>query len=306
MDFKKLRYFAVTAAEGSFHRASVKLNIAQPALSRQIRDLEEEIGTNLFVRSSRGVSLSPTGAVLHAEVERLLPQIELARDTARRAALGQFGVLRIGFTIVVAGMRFAVSAFAAAVRNNPDVDYRLSVVTSDDQPAALARGDIDVGLLYRRAPLPAHLKYRDLRVDRYVLAVPQDHRFTKMPKVRLADLQDEKLLFMSRSSLPVTYDELMTACLKGGLSPKIALELPGNSEGITMNLVAEGLMLAFFNRAMSVNAAPEGVAFVDVEDLDITLNLSAMWNGQRESKATLNFVELVAEHMRRDKTQDSK
>ena len=147
----------------------VKLCIAQPALSRQMRDLEDEVGAKLFVRSSQGVTLSPAGEILLAEVERLLPQIELAKETARRAGQGQFGVLRIGLTTAVAEMRFAISAIAEAGRQTPDVDYRLSVVTSDHQVPALERGDLDLGLHYRRMPLPANMKYRDLLVDTYVL-----------------------------------------------------------------------------------------------------------------------------------------
>lgn len=297
MDLRKLRYFAVTAAEGSFHQASGKLHIAQPALSRQIRDLEAEIGGNLFVRSSQGVTLTPAGEILLADVQRLLPQIELAKETAKRAVMGQFGVLKIGLTTVVGGMRFAISAFAAARRLNPDVDYRLSLITSDNQVAALQRGDIDVGLLYRREPLAENMSYRDLRVDHYVLAVPSDHRLTRLEKVKLADLEGEKLLVMSRATRPITYDELMAACLKGGLSPNIALELHGEGEGITMNLVAEGLMLAFFNREMSIAPAPDGVTFLRIEDLDIKLTLAAMWCADRESGAAHDFIDLVVEHM---------
>lgn len=302
MDLKKLRYFAVTAAEGSFHRASAKLHIAQPALSRQIRDLEDEIGASLFVRSSQGVTLSPAGEVLLVEVQRLLPQIELAKDTAKRAAMGQFGVLRIGLTTVVAELRFAISAVAEAGRRNPGVDYRLSVVTSDHQLPALQRGDLDVGLLYRRAPLPANMRYRDLRIDHYVLAVPEGHRLTRLRKVKLIDLDDEKLIFVSRATRPVTYDELMTACLKGGLSPRIFLELEG--EGIMLNMVAEGMALGFFNCSMSARHPTEGVTFLTIADLDIPLKLAAMWSTDRESKAIDDFVDLVIEHMNREEQRE--
>lgn len=301
MDPKKLRYFVVTAAEGSLHRASTKLHIAQPALSRHIRSLEHEVGTSLFIRSAQGVTLSAAGEVLLADAKRLLPQIELAKETARRAGLGQFGVLRVGFTTVAAGMRFAISAFAAAARKNPDVDYRLSLITSEAQVDALQRGDIDVGLLYRRAPLPANMRYRDLRVDKHVVAVPSGHRLTRLRKVKLADLEGERLLFMSRSTWPATYNELMAACVRGGLSPNIVLELPGESEGMAMNLVAEGFVLAIFNRAMSIYPSPDGVTFLTVEDLNIALHLAVMWNSDRENAAIHGFVDLLIEHMNRTK-----
>lgn len=301
MDLKKLRYFAVTASEGSFHRAAAKLNMAQPALSRQVRDLEEEIGTTLFVRSSKGVTLSRAGEVLLAEVDRLLPQIEQAKETAKRAGLGQYGALRIGLTTVVAEMRSVISAVAEAGRCNPAVDYRISVVTSDHQVAALERGDLDVGLLYRRAPLSKGMRFRDLRIDRYVVAVPVGHRLTQLPVVRLVDLADENLIFISRATRPITYDELMRACLKGGLSPKIMIELEGDL--VMLNMVAEGMALGFFNEVMSARRPTEGVTFLTIEDLDITLSLAAMWNVDRESKAIHSFVDLVVEHMHREEEQ---
>jgi DNA-binding transcriptional LysR family regulator len=299
MNLKKLRYFSVAAGEGSFHKASAKLHIAQPALSRQIRDLEEEIGVSLFIRSSRGVSLSPAGEVLLGEVERLLPQIEQAKEMTRRAAAGQFGFLRIGLTTVVAEMRFVISAVADTHRLHPQLDCQLSVVTSDHQLPALQKGDLDVGLLYRRGPLPANMKYRDLRIDNYVLAVPEGHRLTGLGKVRLIDLANEPLIFISRAARPITYDELMTACLKGGLSPRILLEL--ESVETMMNMVAEGMALAFFNGPMSARRPAEGVSYLVIEDLDITLKLAAMWNADRESRAIGDFVDLVIEHMQREK-----
>lgn len=303
MDLKKLRYFAVAAEEGSFHRASMKLRIAQPALSRQIRDLEEDIGAKLFVRSSQGVTLSQAGEALLREVKRLLPQIELAKQTARRAGMGQFGVLRVGLTTAVAEMRFAISAIAEARRRNPDVDYRLSVVTSDHQVPALECGDLDVGLHYRRSPLPANMKYRDLLVDTYVLAAPDGHRLTRSPRVRLIDLEHEELIFASRSTRPVTHDELLRACLKGGLSPRMAPQFEG--EEIMLNLVSQGMALAFFNSAMSRRRKFEGVTFLAVEDLDITLTLAAMWNGDRETPAVHDLIDLVIEHMSRDDSSRS-
>lgn len=301
MDLKKLKYFAVVATEGSFHRASAKLYVAQPALSRQIRDLEEEIGVDLFVRSSRGVSLSPAGEVLLAEVERLLPQIEQAKKMTRRAAAGQFGTLRIGLTTVVAEMRFVISAVADIGRMHPELDCRLSVVTSDDQLPALQKGDLDIGLLYRRDPLPVNMRYRDLRVDNYVLAVPDGHRLTRLGKLKLTDLSNEPLIFISRAARPITYDELMAACLKGGLSPRILLEL--ESVETMINMVAEGMGVAFFNGPMSARRLAEGVSYLMIDDLDIELNLAAMWNADRESKAIEDFVDLVIAHMGREQSK---
>lgn len=298
MDFKKLRYFAVAATEGSFHAASAKLHVAQPALSRQIRYLEEEIGADLFIRYARGVRLSRAGAVLLAEVQRLLPQIELAKDMARRAAIGQFGVLRIGLSNIIAQMRFAIAAIADAGRTNSELDYRVSMISSDHQIAALEIGDIDIGLLYRRGKLPPNLRYRDLRIDHYALAVPDGHRLTRLPEVTLADIGDEKMLFVSRTQWPLTHEELMRAWMSAGLMPNIVLELEG--EDAMWHMVAEGMALGIFNSAMGARRPNEGVTFLRVADLAVPLNLAAIWNGDQENPAIDHFVDLVSIHLERE------
>jgi DNA-binding transcriptional LysR family regulator len=295
MELRRLRYFAVAAAEGSFHRASARLHIAQPALSRQIRDLEDELGVTLFARSAKGVKLSPAGEVLLAQVERLLPQIELAKSQTKRAAMGQFGLVRIGFTSAVAELRFAIAAFAEARKTMPDVDFRLSLIDSDRQLDALSAGEIDLGILYRRGPLPSTMRYRDLRTDRYKLAMPKGHRLSGKSSVKLIDLRDEDLIFPSRTLQPITYNEMMAACLNGDLVPRIVLEV--NSVMVSMNIVAEGIALTFVNSSIEKSRTTDDVVFCPIEDLDIPLQLAAMWERKRETPATLHFTDLLVQHM---------
>ena len=108
MDLKRLRNFAVVAAAGSFHGAAEQLYIAQPALSRQMRSLEEELGVALFERSVRGVKLSSAGEVLLSELERLLPQLDLAMSRTQRAAKGQIGILKVAYTQIAAELSHRV------------------------------------------------------------------------------------------------------------------------------------------------------------------------------------------------------
>lgn len=165
MDLRSLRYFATIAQEGSFQRASMQLHIAQPALSRQIRNLEEDLGVSLFARSTTGVKLTPAGQVLLAEVKELLARVELATSKTQRAALGQFGLIQIAFTSVIAEVRPTVAAVAAIRREMPEVDFRLHLVNAEEQVNLIQSGEIDVGVSYRFPPHPAGLVFRDLRVE---------------------------------------------------------------------------------------------------------------------------------------------
>jgi LysR family transcriptional regulator, benzoate and cis,cis-muconate-responsive activator of ben and cat genes len=296
MELKRLNYFATTAAEGSFRRASARLNIAQPALSRQIRDLEEDLGVTVFIRSTKGVKLSPAGEVLLTEVKRLLPQVELAKTKVKRAALGQLGIVRIAFTTLVAESRFAMAALADARRLIPEVDFRLSLINSDQQTDAMVNGEIDLGLLYRRDPIPAGMVYRDLRVDSYQLVVPTTHPLTRRHKVWLADLREENLIFVSPLSWAATYKEMMGACLRGGLTPRILFEGIDN-EAITTNIVAAGIALGFCNSSLANRRPIPGCTLLTIEDLDVPLHLAAMWPRDRETPAIVRFTDLVLQHM---------
>ncbi len=290
MDLKHFRYFSAVAEEGSFHRAAERLHIAQPALSRRIRDMEEELDVALFLRSARGVKLTAAGKVLLAELEKILPQIELAKSRTQQTAKGQFGVINIGITTAVAELRFAIAAIGEAQRSLSDVHFKLNLIPSDQQLSALHRGDLDIGLLYRRPPTPPGMEYRDLRIDNYVLVVSENHPLAKRKKVRLAELQGEDMMFPSPKLRPVTYSEMVTACLRGGLEPNIVLE----AEGL-INVVAEGIAIALYNSAMAESATMTGVTYLEVEDLDVPLHLSAMWLKERETPALIRFVELLVE-----------
>jgi DNA-binding transcriptional LysR family regulator len=293
MDLKRLNYFAVVAREGSFHRAAARLNIAQPALSRQVRELEQDLDAQLLIRSTQGVRLSPAGEALLAEVDRLLPQVDLARERTKRAAQGQFGMLRIAFTQVAADSRSAIAAVAEARRAMPDVDFRLSIMRSEDQLKELEADRIDVGLLYRRGPLEAHLAHRDLRTDRYVLAVADDHRLAGRKSVRLRELRHEEFVFPPPAGWPVSYGEWMVACQRAGFAPNIVIE--AQSEMMFLNIVAEGLAIGFANSSLGQRRPFEGVTYVELGDLDLPLHLAALWKRDRETAAVRRIVDLLAQ-----------
>ncbi len=294
MELRHLRYFAVVSEAGSFHRASTILRVAQPALSRQIRDLEEELGTPLLVRSVKGVKLSPAGRVLLAEAKGLLAGADFALTRTRRAALGQFGVVRIAYTSLIAEFRFAMAAFAQARRLLPDIDFHLSIEYSEDQLSALLAGKIDVGLLHRRVPFPPEIAYRTLRVDAYRLVVPDDHPLTRIDNLRLADLARYDMAFVSYAGSPVFHTEVMSACLKGGLSPKIVVDF--SSEAIFLNLVSEGIAIGFAHASLRERRPTTGLTYLTVNDLDFALDMSIAWDGRVENPAIMQFIDLMLQY----------
>jgi len=297
MDLRRLRYFAITAAEGSFHAAAVKLNIAQPALSRQVRELEQELGVQLFVRSVRGVALTPAGEVLVGEAEKVFRQVDSAVGRTRRAAKGEVGQLRIALTLASAELRFVVSALAAVRRAFPDVEFQMRIVSSDEQIEALNLGAVDVGIFYRRHLPPPGIEHRHLRVDRYNLMVARTHPLAARTSVRLAEVADETFIFGTApawSQWPETRSEIMAAFLRANVTPHRVME-EINSLTTVVNLVAEGVGVSIMNSSVERMNAHADVAFIPIEDLDTSLQLSVAWRGNRETPVVRQFVSLLSE-----------
>ena len=297
MDLRRLRYFAITAAEGSFHAAAGKLNIAQPALSRQVRELEQELGVQLFVRSVRGVALTPAGEVLVGEAERVFRQVDSAVSRTRRAAKGEVGQLCIALTLASAELRFVISALAAVRRAFPDVEFQLRIVSSDQQIEALHLGAVDVGIFYRRQLPPQGILHRDLRVDRYNLMVAKAHPLAGRASVRLAEAGDETFIFGTApawSQWPETRSEIMAAFLRANVTPHRVME-EINSLTTVINLVAEGVGVSIMNSSVERMHPHGDVAFIPIEDLDTPLQLSVAWRGNHETPVVQQFVALLLE-----------
>lgn len=290
-----MRYFSAVAEHQSFHRAAERLHIAQPALSRQIRALEDNLEVELFIRHSQGVTLTPAGEILLEDVRRLLPQIEYAKDRAKRAAMGKVGTLNIAFTTAVTELKPALAAFAAAKRSMPDINFKLTVAMSDFQQDAILKNEIDVGVLYRRPPHPPEIEYRDLRVDNYKLLVPEDHHLTKKNRVKLIDLQGEDMIFGPTANRPATYREMMDACTRAGLIPKVALV--SDNEASLPIMVAEGIGIAFCNSSLADRRPMAGVSYLAIEDLDTPLRLAAMWKKTANNAAIEKFVDYLVDYM---------
>jgi DNA-binding transcriptional LysR family regulator len=248
------------------------------------------------------VKLSPAGEVLFSEVKRLLPQIELAGTKAKRAALGQYGLVRIAFSErLAAEHRGAVAAFAKTRLLLPDVEFRLATMNSDDQIAGLVAGDLDVGVLYRQPPFPSGLKYRSISTLTTKLLVNSKDPLAKKPHVKLADLKNYDMALVARSKAPITYGEILAACARGGLAPRIAFEV--NTDAALVNLVAEGLAIGFVDSSLTRRQSTAGATVLSVEDFDYKVHLVVLWQADRETPAIVEFADQLIQHL--DETEKS-
>ena len=267
MDLRQIQYFIAIAEAEHFGRAAQRLRIAQPALSRQVKLLEGELGVDLFERLPRGVRLTAAGRVFLSECKGLQAQLARAVAAAQAAAAGQHGALRLGFIEAVAWHGLvpdAIRAFRAAF---PGVDLTLAAMPTAEQLAALRQGQLDAALIYN--PLPAEdLTALPLVRHAALLAVPAEW---PMDRVALADLAGMPLVGFQRRGSPRFFDDLHARYRAAGFTPRYVAELMAETE--ILALVSAGVGAAIAN-ASQMWRPPHGVRFLPVEGLNVTLQLA--------------------------------
>jgi DNA-binding transcriptional LysR family regulator len=303
LEIRQLRYFRAVAEELNFHRAAAKLHVAQPALSRQIHALELTLGVILFERQPRGVALSPSGQVFLEDTRRILNELTRAQERVRRVSQGQLGTVRIGFNEIAARKPYLPGLFKATRARFPDVEMKLTLLTSQPQIEALRTGEIDAGFLFHRPPGDSDLLALAIDDDDYAIAMPSNHKLAARPHIHLADVRDEPFIMMSQHANRVLYDKLMAACVAGGLVPRQVHE--ANNEFAIVNLVAAGVGLAFINRSFTHPVSDVVLRVVD--DLSVPVQLELVWRRDNRSPALARFVESVAssEQVRRRPARDT-
>jgi DNA-binding transcriptional LysR family regulator len=240
MELRHLRYFLAVGEEQHYGRASRRLRVAQPALSRQIQDLEEEVGFKLFERLPRGVKLSAAGKLFLEDARRVLQEVNEAAARAARVARGRSGTLRIGFTENASWRGVVPDSFRRFREQQPDAELRLQPAPSLEQLEAIRSGRLDAGFLNFMPTADLELDQLLVATQRVELAVPKRHPLTKLKKLHLRDLTDAPFVWFPRSANPAFYDRMMHACYRGGLkSPRIVQE--GFNEATILSLVSTGL-----------------------------------------------------------------
>jgi len=286
MELRQLRYFVGVAEELSFTRAARKLRVAQPALSRQIRQLEDEVGVRLFERNHRNVALTHAGKTLLEEARGLLARtehaIKVTRNTGRIAA----GHLDVGY---VWGLFHSLAPRnVAAFRNQfPDVTVNLLDITATAQAEALAKGELDLGFIgFAYEADAARLAKRCIGTCDFVVALPAKHPAARKPKVRLAGLAHELFIAISDTAYPGAARYIREGCERAGFRPRI---LQFAERGHTMlGLVAANCGIALVPEPL--RALPHsGVVFRQLDDPPAG-ELFVAWNKARRSPVRDQFI----------------
>lgn len=300
MEFRRLRYFVVVAEELSFSRAAGRLYLSQPALSQQIRKLEEEVGVDLLHRSNkRRVELTEAGRVLFEGARRALVQVDQSLKAAREVGGATKSRLGIGFPEYVnhTPIGTILNTFR---RRRPDVEleeHELLVIQQTlQQIDQLRRGEIDLGFLLLPVEDEALELEHMLRVE-LLAALPEDHRLADLPEIPMRALRDERLLLFSRRFHPGSYDYIVKCCRDAGFEPDIVMrnEPQLYSGSTTYRMVSSGLGVAVVVPPLNLPSRPSGVVFRPLKDPAPALNLAAAWLKENSSPNLQAFLEVLHE-----------
>ncbi|NML18077.1 LysR family transcriptional regulator [Azohydromonas caseinilytica] len=287
MELRHLRYFVAVADEQSFTRAAERLHISQPPLSRQIQDLEEELGTALFERGSRPLKLTEAGRFFYGHATRLLEQAAQATRATRRVARMERRLV-IGFvaSTMYGAMPRLVRLFRA---ERPQTELSLVEMSTLDQLEALKTGRIDVGFGRLRLRDPA-LRREVLREERLVAAIPIEHALA-IPEqpIILAALANEEILVYPKTPRPSYADQVLSLFRDQGLEPAAVHEV--QEIQTALGLVAAGMGICVVPTGVS-RLRPDEVVYRPLSDPQAVspIVMSTRLHDQNEDLALLRAL----------------
>lgn len=288
MEFRQLQSFVVLAEELHFGRAADRLDITQPALSKQILVLEKAVGVQLFFRTKRTVTLTHAGQTFLHQARQLLLQRDQAVLLTRRTGDGEIGQLSIGFT-KTATQTVLPQLLRQFVQHYPEVDLDLRELATEAQVTALNQDNIDVAFLH--PPIDQRgLQLQVILAERFVAVLPPQHPFVHLDAIPLEAFANEPLIVHPRKEGPILYDGFLQVCQMAGFQPKVI------KESITLQtrlcLVAAGLGITFVSDRLQ-SLVGTNVVCRPIQDCPIQLEFGAAWRQNAANPVLQNFLELL-------------
>lgn len=285
-----LRYFLAVAQELHFGRAAARLYISQPSLSNQIHNLERALGTDLFLRNSRQVALTPAGRALLEEAPPALAALERAAERARLAGAGIAGTVRLGYA-PMAGYETLGAILTAVENDSPNVTVIASEFFSSEIPGRVLAGEQDVGLALFPKPMRG-VRSRPIRMEPLALLVGKHHRLADSDPIPVASLADETLLLFPRELAPGYYDRVVAACEQSGFQPQVrAFTDPPPQAMVARLLTTREVGLPPASYAYYTAAADPGVVARKIVLPEIMAEWSILWSERAQSEAIARFLE---------------
>ncbi len=291
MDLRQLRYLVALAEEGNFTRAAASVHVAQPALSQQIRRLEDELGLALVERTTRRVALTEAGGLLVVRARRILAELEAA-SSELEAVRGMYtGHVTLGamHTMGPVDLSLAMAVFA---EHHPNVLFTVREQSSEEMAEMLRVDELDLAFLSVTERVESHgLGLHRLVLEELVVVLPRGHRLAQRRQLRMTDLADEP--FVSFRAGARLRELLMSAGREAAFEPRVTLE--SNESHRIRRLVSRGLGVAILPRSDAEGPGAE-VAVVTLTEPRLERDITLAWReGRRHAPAAAEFLDLARE-----------
>lgn len=290
MDLRHLRYFIAVAEEQNIGRAATRLHMSQPPLTRQIQQLEEELGVQLFVRTPRGMELTPAGELLLEEARNIRAVVEQATERTQRAGQGKLGRLDIGIfgSAILDLIPNLLREFRAAY---PDVRLVLHSMHKGEQIEALRQRRISIGFNRLLDPLP-DIATELVATEALLLALPEGHPLAQHREVPFAALSGQPLVLFPTGSRPGFIDRVIGLCQQAGFVPQVAQEVGDTVTAIA--LVSAGFGASVVSASTAAMRLP-GVVYRPLGGLpeQTRIDLSCIYRSDDRSPILAAFLDVL-------------
>ncbi len=283
MELRQLKYFVAVAEELNFRRAAEKLYIQQPPLSRQIRQLEIELGVELFQRNKRHVSLTEAGQALLDEARLTLAQAQRAVSAVKQAQ--KTNKLTIGFSLC-AFDRILPELIQKFCQQYPETQVNLTEMSKPKQIQALLNNEIDLGFCY--APInQSELETLTILSEPLAVVLPPEHPLAKQEKIEMRSLAAESFILCPKDIKPDVHTQILQLCAQAGFQPQVIRE--ATPAEVKLRLVESGMGIALVaaNSEIRHNA---NVVYRPLVDPVPMLKITAIWRKKHQSSALSQFI----------------
>jgi len=288
LELRHFNYFLAVAEELHFRHAAEKLFISQPGLSRQIKQMEEILGTSLFVRNKRKVSLTPAGEYLKSELEFILNHLEVTKKQLKSIGDGNLGEIRIGF--LGSAMQNVIPELLIKLKNKyAGIKANLEELSNNAQVNAVLRDKLDVGFV-RLARVPNGIELRPVFEDTFSVVLPKDHKLNSTSLKGVHQLAEESFILFSQDYSPLYYDTVMSICEDEGFTPKISHKSV-HAQTI-FKLVENNLGIAIVPTSLQYGFQMD-VKFIELKKISQRAVLSVIWKADNRNPALQHCIDLL-------------
>jgi len=273
IEIRHLRYFLAVAEELHFRKAADKLFVSQPGLSRQIKQMEEELGFALFERSNKRVTLTKAGKYLKDEVEHIIKNLEDTFDHAQLIHEGMEGQISFGY--VGSAMQNVIPELILRIREDyPNIHYSLREMENPEQIDALLLNDVDLAFV-RLEKVPKGLDIRPVFEDTFSLVLPENYELEHINLENLVQFKNEDFILFDQSYSPAYYEQVMQIFKQSGFQPNISHNTVHAST--IFRLVENNLGLSIVPSSLKLGYDMK-VKFIELDKIPQRTVLSVAWN----------------------------